>query len=153
MVYGRQLRGPLDVVKEGWVTEDLRQRDAVEWVNEMKERLRVMEELVQKKETKAKAEMKKGYDKHAVVREFSMGLLVLVRTPDLQGKLSDIWDGPYEVVRKVSQVVYELAVPTRRSKSLVAHVNRLKAWKNPEAHVLRVVMAEEDQEAEAVRVE
>ena len=97
-----------------------------------------------------KAEMKKDYDKHAVVREFSMGSLVLVRTPDLQGKLSDIWDGPYGVVRKVSQVVYELAVHTRRSKGSVAHVNRLKAWKNPEAHVLRVVMAEEDQEAKAV---
>ena len=39
----------------------------------MKERLRVMEEIVQEKETKAKVEMKKGYDKHAVVREFSVG--------------------------------------------------------------------------------
>ena len=29
-------------------------------------------------------------------------------------------------------------------------MNRLKAWKNPEAHVLRVVMAEEEQEAEEV---
>ena len=64
--------------------------------------------------------------------------------------MSDLWDGPYEVIRKVSSVVYELAVPSRRSKSLVAHVNRLKLWKNPEVHVLRVVMAEEEQEAEAV---
>ena len=54
------------------------------------------------------------------------------------------------MIRKVSSVVYELAIPSRRSKSLVAHVNRLKLWKNPEAHVLRVVMAEEEQEAEAV---
>ena len=67
----------------------------------------------------------------------------MISTPDMEGKLSDLWDGPYEVIRKVSPVVYELAVPSRRSKTLVAHVNRLKAWKNPEAHVLRVVMAEE----------
>ena len=110
----------------------------------------MMSDIVVGKEQKAKEQMKKGYDKHAVEREFSVGNMVLVRTPDLEGKLSDLWDGPYEVIRKVSSVVYELAVPSRRSKSLVAHVNRLKLWKNPEAHILRVVMAEEEQEAEAV---
>ena len=150
MVYGRQLRGPLDVLKDGWLAGDLGQVDAVEWVNQMKEKLKVMSEIVQVKERKAKEQMKKGYDKHAVERVFSVGSMVLVRTPDLEGKLSDLWDGPYEVIRKVSPVVYELAVPSRRSKTLVAHVNRLKAWKNPEAHVLRVVMAEEEQEAEEV---
>ena len=102
------------------------------------------------KEQKAKEQMKKGYDKHTVERVFSVGSMVLVKTPDLEGKLSDLWDGPYEVIRRVSPVVYELAVPSRRSKTLVAHVNRLKAWKNPEAYVLRVVMAEEEQEAEAI---
>ena len=53
-------------------------------------------------------------------------------------------------IREVSPVVYELAVPSRRSKTLEAHINRLKAWKNPEVQVLRVVMAEEEQEAEEV---
>ena len=150
MIYGRQLRGPLDLVKDGWLAGDLSQVDAVEWVNVMREKLKVMSDIVVGKEQKAKEQMKKGYDKHAVEREFSVGNMVLVRTPDLEGKLSDLWDGPYEVIRKVSSVVYELAVPSRRSKSLVAHVNRLKLWKNPEAHILRVVMAEEEQEAEAV---
>ena len=35
--------------------------------------------------------MKVQYDKHAKHREFAR-TLVLVRTPDLEGKLSDIWD-------------------------------------------------------------
>lgn len=45
--------------------------------------------------------------------------------------------------------MYELAVLSRHSKSLVAHINKLKVWHNPEAHMLRVVIAEED-EAEAI---
>ena len=42
---------------------------------------------------------------------------MLVRTPDLRGKLLDIWDGPYEVKRKITDITYELAVPSRRSKT------------------------------------
>jgi len=46
-------------------------------------------------------------------------------------------------------VVFELTVPSRHSKTLVAHVNQLKVWKNCD-HVFRVVMAEEEQEAEPI---
>ena len=73
-------------------------------------------------------EKPKQYDKHAKHREFALGTLVLVRTPDLEGKLSDIWDGPYEIIRKITDLTYELAVPSRRSKRMVAHVNMLKTW-------------------------
>ena len=54
MVYGRQLQGPLDLVKEGLVSGDLRQCRAVEWVNQMKEKFKLMSELVEEKESRAK---------------------------------------------------------------------------------------------------
>ena len=41
--------------------------------------------------------MKKHYDKNANLREFNEGTLVLVRTPDLAGKLEGNWEGPYEL--------------------------------------------------------
>lgn len=144
MLYGRPLRGPLDVLQESWLSGDIPQSNAVEWVDQLRERLSVMAEAVRRKEGVAKEKMKKQYDKQAVCREFSVGTLVLVRTPDLHGKLSDLWDGPYEVTRKVSPVTYELAVPHRRSKSMIAHVNRLKRWNNLEASVMRVVIAEDE---------
>ena len=37
--------------------------------------------------------MKKYYDRKAVVRNFEEGSLVLVRSPDLRGKLGDQWQG------------------------------------------------------------
>ena len=147
MVFGRQLRGPLDVVKEGWLSGDLRQSNAVEWVNELREKMCIMKDLVDDKEARAKHAMKRSYDRKTNIREFEEGSLVLVRTPDLQGKLADIWEGPYEVTRKVSSVTYQLAIPHRRSKSMVAHVNRLKEWHTPEAFVMRVVVADEESES------
>ena len=83
--------------------------------------------------------------KNANLREFNEGTLVLVRTPDLAGKLEDIWEGPYEITRRISSVTYELAVPTRRTKKCVMHINMLKARKSPEAPVFRVIVAEEDE--------
>ena len=69
-----------------------------------------------------------------------------MRTPDLVGKVSDVWNGPYEIIGKVTPVTYELAVPNRRSKRLIAHINRLKKWHGPEAIVLRVLVADEEEE-------
>ena len=37
--------------------------------------------------------MKREYDKRAVESDFSVGTQVLVRTPDMKGKLSDVWNG------------------------------------------------------------
>ena len=59
MVFGRQLRGPLDVVKEGWLSGDLRQSNAVEWwVNELRGKMCIMKDLVDDKEARAKHAMK-----------------------------------------------------------------------------------------------
>ena len=69
---------------------------------------------------------------------------MLVRTPNLAGKLEDIWEGPYEVTNRISSVTYELAVPARRIKKRVVHINMLKAWKSTEAPVFREIVAEED---------
>ena len=55
--------------------------------------------------------MEKYYDRNAKLREFSGGILVLVRTPELLGKLEDVWEGPYEIQRKQGDVTYELAIP------------------------------------------
>ena len=116
----------------------------VEWVNKLSERLKEMMQVVCEKERLAKERMKK-HDKNANLREFNEGTLVLVRTPDLAGKLEDIWECPYEITRRHSSVTYELAVPTRRTKKRVVHINMLKDWKSPEAPIFRVIVAEEDE--------
>ena len=59
--------------------------------------LKVMSEIVQVKERKANEQMKKGYMISMQLRVFSVGSMVLVRTPDMEENLSDLWDGPYSM--------------------------------------------------------
>lgn len=47
LLYGRQVRGPLDVLKEGWTGENCEEVPVIVHVVEMRERLEEMVELVQ----------------------------------------------------------------------------------------------------------
>ena len=148
LVFGRQLRGPLDVVHEGWLAGDLPQTNAVEWIDRLREKLGLVWEVAVVKEKAAKDKMALKSEKHAKKREFSQGDQVLVRVIDPGGKLGGRWDGPYEVQCKVADVTYQLAVPHRRKKCMTAHINRLKAWNAPDASMLRVIVADEEPQPE-----
>ena len=52
-----------------------------------------------------KERMKKHYDKNTKLREFNEGVLVLMRTPDLAGKLEAIWECPHDITRRISCVL------------------------------------------------
>ena len=137
------------MVKEGWLSVEMDQKTVVEWVDQLVEKLIEMREVVVEREKAAKASMKAQYDKKVQSSELEVGMLVLVRTPNLSGKLDDLWDGPFKITRKVSSVTNELAVPDRRSKRRMAHINMLKAWNPPDASLLgMVVVAEEEDEGQ-----
>ena len=129
VVLGRQVRGLLDVLKEGWTSGEMQTKNVVEWTDDLGGKMHAMIEIVQENEELAKACMKIQYDKKANPRGFSNDTLVLIITPDLIGKLKDCWDSPFEIIRKIINVTYELAIPSRRSKKRVSHINMLKEWK------------------------
>ena len=52
--------------------------------------------------------------------------MVKAREKGHSSKLQEKWQGPYKVIRKYSEVVYEVVRP--KSKSLVIHFNRLKPY-------------------------
>ena len=114
LVFGRQLRGPLDVVHEGWMGGDLPQSSTVQWIDQLREKLALVWEVAVGKEERAKDQMALRSERHSKIRQFSKGDQVLVRVIDPGGKLGDRWDGPYEVETKVADVTYRLAVPHRR---------------------------------------
>ena len=108
----------------------------------------MIQEMAAEKDQQAKKTMKRYFDKNTKEREFTEGSMVLVRCPELRGKLDDHWDGPYEVTRKITPVTYELAVHHRRAKVMVVHINSLKPWIPVEAPALRVVVADDEPEVE-----
>ena len=143
VVFGRQVIGPLEVLAESWCDDEEKEMNVVEWVSELKRKLELVREVVREKETKAKKAMKATYDRNAKERDLEVGSLVLVKVPRLTGKLDDKWEGPFEVARKLGDVNYEVIVPGKRQRKRTVHTNNCKQWKEVEAAVLRVVVADE----------
>ena len=148
VIYGKNMRGPLEVIKDSWECTEKNEFNMCEWMEKLQERLEVVRECVRQKEVEAKERMKKEYDKRAKERVLNEGSLVLLRVPGLHNKLDDNWDGQYEVSRKLNDVNYEVVVPNKRSKKKIVHVNNCKQWKQRENSVLRIVVAAEEQEEE-----
>ena len=108
LLYGREVRGPLDVLRESWV------------------------EMARENEARAKDQQKKWYDGNARSRKFNEGdEVLLVMLPTSASKLLAQLQGPYTVTRKVGEVSYE--VDDRRKRRRIFHVNMLRGWNVPEA--------------------
>ena len=81
-----------------------------EWVEELRNKLKIIRDSVGGKKARAKQKMKERHDISARERKFVEGDTVLIRTPGMSSKLDEAWDGHYEVLRAVNRVAYEIAV-------------------------------------------
>ena len=150
LLFGREVRGPLALLRSSWAESNEGSCDVGEWLSDVKARMCEMSELVSTREGKAKLAMKKYYDRTATVKTFEPGNMVLVRKPILQGKLNTSWEGPYEIDKQISPVTYSVQVPGKPHKCKVLHCNLLKKWTTPAARIHRViVMTEEESACEA----
>ena len=61
-----------------------------------------------------------------------IGDQVLVLLPTSTNKLLSQWHGPYEVIRVIGKVNYEIEMPEQRRKRVIFHINMLKKWQTPE---------------------
>ena len=114
LLYGRRVRGPLDVLRESWTGCAPEETTAIAHVVEMRNRLEEMSELVKTNLEKAQQKQKAVYDRGAKPRSFEVGDEVLVLLPMQQNRLKLEWVGPYLVTRRVSPVDYEVEVSGRR---------------------------------------
>ena len=97
LLYGRPVRGPLDVLREEWASSKWSSESVVSYVLLVRERLSKMTELVQKNLSKAQQQQKRWYDSNARSHEFNPGDQVLVLLPSSTNKLWVQWQGPYEI--------------------------------------------------------
>ena len=131
LVYGRHVRGPLDVLKEAWASSRRSTESVVSYVLTVQERLAKLRDIVRDNLEDARATQKKWYDRHARTQEFQPGDKVLVLLPTSTNKLLASWCGPYSVIRKVSPVNYEVEMADRRRKNRIFHLNMLRQWHPP----------------------
>ena len=133
LLYGREVRGPLDVLKEVWEADKKSDESVVSHILLVRERLEEMTELVEENVRAAQGQQKKWYDQTARQRELQPDEEVLVLLPTSSNKLLAQWQGPYRILRRVGKVNYEVLMPNKRKRKNVFHVNMLKKWYPPVA--------------------
>ena len=131
LMYGRDVKGPLDVLREHWDSDPKSEESAVSHVLLMRERLEKMATLVQTNVAKAQSQQKCWYDKKACQRTFQAGEQALVLLSTSTSKLTAQWQGPYQIVRAVGRVNYLVDMHDKRKRKRVFHVNMLKRWHVP----------------------
>ena len=146
LLYGQRARGPLDVLKESWTGEAGGQQTSVVQVVEMREKLQEMMGLVSVNMEKAQQRQKRAYDQRARPRSLAAGEQVLVLLPNPHHSLKLEWVGPYEILRAVTPVDYEVEMPGRRKERCTYHINLLKKWHPPAPAMLAVSSLEGEED-------
>ena len=70
LVHGRQLRGPLQVLKEGWTGGELKFETSIDWINQLRDTLAQLQKVAYDNEKKFKEGTKKVYDHGTVKRDY-----------------------------------------------------------------------------------
>ena len=106
LLYGRPVRGPLDVLKETWEASAKNSESIVLYVLLRQERLSKFRDLVRTNLEQAQANQKRWYNQHARDRNFQTGDQVLVPLPTSTKKMLAEWQGPYTVTKRIGKVDY-----------------------------------------------
>lgn len=145
LVYGRNLRGPLHLIRESWTGygED---PNVVSYVLDLLGRLGTTREVVESNMRAAQALSKARYDKSARKRVFRVGDEVMLLCPSRKNKLDVQWEGPATVLSVLSDTNYE--VKWGRKCPKVYHSNLMKPYMRRKAVVNLALNVPEDEGAE-----
>ena len=128
LLYGRYVRGPLSILKEEWEEpqENKVKESVVSYLLKTREMLAKMSDIAHSNEDNSKRKQKLYYDRKKFTRKLSPGQKVCVLLPTSTSKLLADWKGPYEVLKQVSPVDYEIQLNRKVKKTF--HINMLKEW-------------------------
>ena len=94
-------------------------------ISDVRERLKMANELAQENLKFSQNRMKQWYDKKAKFRNFQPGDQVLVLLPIHGQPLQAHYCGPYTIEQKVNDVDYIVETPGRWKERRMCHVNML----------------------------
>ena len=133
LIFAHQVRGPLTHIKDSLLGADQREFNLLEWIGGVRHKLlrcwQLAAEHLDESQTRAKHWFDKG--KGTVQREFAPGDRVLVLLPHQGDPFEAKFQGPFEVLKKVSDTNYVVSTPGRRRQQRLCHVNMLKGFVEP----------------------
>lgn len=62
----------------------------------------------------------------------NQGQKVLVLLPDITSKFLTCWQSPFEIIRRVGPMDYEVFRPSYKKEKQIYHINLLKVWREQE---------------------
>lgn len=126
MMMGRELRLPVDLIVGQ--SPDERKKSLPEWVVDLQERLWIVHESARDNMISASDRMKARYDLRATGPKFKVGDLVWFYNPKRRKgkcpKLQRDWEGPYEIIKCLNDVVFRIRMG-KNGKPKVVHSDRL----------------------------
>ena len=102
LVFGHNVRGPLKVLKEQFMSDSSQETNVLDFVSKCRERLHRAVLLAKEALSSFQDSMKTQFDRKAVGRQFQPGDPVLVLLPLPGSALTARFSGPYVVKSKVS---------------------------------------------------
>ena len=128
LVYGKNLRSPLDLLLEELDPKTTRNTKALEWLEELDRRVTLLREAMVKIIRTAQSKRKDIYANGSVVRTFKKGEIVLTKLPGLQNKKEGRYEGLYETFEVPNDVHIIIGIPgkTGGNKRKRVHINSCK---------------------------
>jgi len=137
ILYGRHVRGPLDLVRETWEqpTEHGRKTHVIAYIQDLQDRLRNILQIAQTSAEEQQLIQKRYFDRKAKLRSFEPGQQVLLLLPT-KDRLQCAWKGPFTVLKRTNAVDYIVDRTTRSCDHRTYHINMMKAYVSRAAHLV-----------------
>ena len=151
LMYGRTVRGPMQVLKELWTERETPDTvNTYQYVLDLRQRLESTCQIARESMNESKTVYKHHYDKAARNRKLDKGDKVLLLLPTSHNKLMLQWKGPFEVVEVTNRMDYKVKVGDRVG---TYHINLLKKYEEREEQVvsgMAIIEAETSEECGVV---
>lgn len=130
MLFGREVRGPLGLLKSSWKPAALHKAkpNVIQFILDLRNRLKKCHAMALQSAEQACEKSKVWYDKKARERSYEPGQLVLVCLPVRGNPLQAKYAGPYKIVQRLGTVDYLVSTPNRRKIQRICHINMLKPY-------------------------
>lgn len=139
VVLGRNLRGPLELLKAQWEgTLPDPSMPVAKYIQELQKKLKNIRDITTEHLQKAQKKYKAYHDAKARPRSFQVGDSVLVLDPVRHNKLQVHWLGPGVIEKKLGNVNYVVRMTQSEKKPKIYHANRLKPYVHRSANLLNV---------------
>ncbi|XP_068233540.1 uncharacterized protein [Palaemon carinicauda] len=129
MLFGHEVRGPLQVLKDKMLNNDTLDNVTVgQYVDKLKCNFEKVHNFAFNNLKSSQDVMKENFDLKAKVRKFKEGDSVLVYFPTPSSPLQHKFSGPYIIQKCVNNNNYIISTPDRRKSTQLVHVNLIKKY-------------------------